>query len=644
MSIKNMLYKYALLAIFTLCNAAMADDMLLFSYFKNSDQAGGAYIAASYDGMNWVTLNYGKPVITPNLGDDHGTLMRDPNLTRGPDGSFHMVWTTDWWGQELGHAQTNDILSWTDQNAMGVMENEPAARNVWAPEMVYDPVNQNYQIFWSTAMTDRFDNGHRIYKTTTTDFQSFTTPSLFYEPGFTVIDATIIDTGVDGDNRYGMFIKHEADGQKGISMTSGSAISGPFDTTPGPTIVGITVNGLAAEGPTSAKLGDTWYLYWDYYGQNVMGVATSTDLENWAEKTSQLTMPSGASHGSVLAISKSEFGELIGVAPATTQPMPIHRYSFNGNVNDSIGTAHGTLVNNTGNATFSNGNLLLGNTGQSCGEGVDYVQLPSNILSGLGNSATFEAWVTNTNESAWQRVFDFGEDNDYDGTYDDAIFLTTHGYDGNVNRQILVGYREGSNNEERKLYSESATHVGKAGTMTHITLTWDGNTDTATLYVNGIAIDYDSTHFKLSGMIDNFNYLGRSRWDADTGFVGEFDEFRIYDVALTDSQVLNSFLAGADVFASAFVPGDANGDGVVDGSDVTILAGNWQAGVNDSRNATWSMGDFNGDNIVDGSDVTILAGNWQYGIGAVTSAVPEPSCISLLLMTAGSMFICNRMK
>ena len=55
--------------------------------------------------------------------------------------------------------------------------------------------------------------------------------------------------------------------------------------------------------------------------------------------------------------------------------------------------------------------------------------------------------------------------------------------------------------------------------------------------------------------------------------------------------------------------GDANLDGQVDGSDVTILAGNWQ-----STTATWDSGDFNGDGRVDGSDVTILAGNWQAGL------------------------------
>ena len=81
------------------------------------------------------------------------------------------------------------------------------------------------------------------------------------------------------------------------------------------------------------------------------------------------------------------------------------------------------------------------------------------------------------------------------------------------------------------------------------------------------------------------------------------------------------------------IAGDANGDGKVDGSDVTILAGNWQAGVGgpDPETITWEMGDFNGDGQIDGSDVTILAGNWQAGVTAASASVPEPSTIVLLV-------------
>ena len=94
------------------------------------------------------------------------------------------------------------------------------------------------------------------------------------------------------------------------------------------------------------------------------------------------------------------------------------------------------------------------------------------------------------------------------------------------------------------------------------------------------------------------------------------------------------------------IAGDANGDGKVDGSDVTILAGNWQAGVGapNPNTVTWEMGDFNGDGQVDGSDVTILAGNWQYGVMAAAAAVPEPSTIILLIGAIAGLLAWRRVR
>ena len=94
------------------------------------------------------------------------------------------------------------------------------------------------------------------------------------------------------------------------------------------------------------------------------------------------------------------------------------------------------------------------------------------------------------------------------------------------------------------------------------------------------------------------------------------------------------------VSVSTPIAGDANNDGKVDGSDVTILAGNWQAGVDGTIVADWAMGDFNADGKVDGSDVTILAGNWQAGVTAAATAVPEPSTLVLLL--GGLLFLVRR--
>lgn len=130
-----------------------------------------------------------------------------------------------------------------------------------------------------------------------------------------------------------------------------------------------------------------------------------------------------------------------------------------------------------------------------------------------------------------------------------------------------------------------------------------------------------------------------SQWDAWTSAgdgVIDSANFTIDSVQFwgtTDAMIyIDQITHNADGALAPFVPGDANGDDRVDGSDVAILSGNWQHGVGGTANATWSMGDFNGDGRVDGSDVTILAGNWQYGVSlSAATAVPEPSVITLLL-------------
>ena len=57
-----------------------------------------------------------------------------------------------------------------------------------------------------------------------------------------------------------------------------------------------------------------------------------------------------------------------------------HRYSFTDSAADSVGGANGEVVNNSGNASFSDGQLVLGNTGQiSNRDAGDDVDLPNGI-------------------------------------------------------------------------------------------------------------------------------------------------------------------------------------------------------------------------------------------------------------------------
>jgi hypothetical protein len=77
--------------------------------------------------------------------------------------------------------------------------------------------------------------------------------------------------------------------------------------------------------------------------------------------------------------------------------------------------------------------------------------------------------------------------------------------------------------------------------------------------------------------------------------------------------------------AETYHPGDANGDGVVDLTDLGRLAGNWQQSPRD-----WSQGDFNGDQVVDLTDLGILAANWGYGTSALLRTRSPSTPVSLL--------------
>ena len=150
--------------------------------------------------------------------------------------------------------------------------------------------------------------------------------------------------------------------------------------------------------------------------------------------------------------------------------------------------------------------------------------------------------------------------------------------------------------------------------------------------------DFNNESFDEAGDGNN-DYRHSRRLIADVGGI-DATYVRLDFTGATNSDwiVLSEVQFITDTIETSWTPGDANKDGKVDGSDVTILAGNWQT----LTGATWDMGDFNGDGKVDGSDVTILAGNWQSGVTTAAASVPEPSTFVLLLATIVSLLIWKR--
>lgn len=130
-----------------------SDQGLIFPYFAGNGE-DGLHLAWSEDGLEWTTLRAGGSCLAATVGGDR--LMRDPSIVQGPDGTFHMVWTSSWTDRIIGYAHSKNLIEWSPQRAIPVMMHEPKARNSWAPELFFDRASGEFWIIWSTTIPGQF--------------------------------------------------------------------------------------------------------------------------------------------------------------------------------------------------------------------------------------------------------------------------------------------------------------------------------------------------------------------------------------------------------------------------------------------------------------------------------------------------------
>lgn len=306
------------LALFISCTGnkqkgqeAVNDNVYLFSYFKGNGEQG-LHLAYSYDGLKWETLNNGESYLKPELGKDK--LMRDPSIVQDENGLFHMVWTTGWWDQGVGYAFSKDLVNWSQQKYIPVMEAIEGTKNCWAPELFYDKKDKTFYIFWASTVPGAFPElptsesekglNHRQYFVSTKDFNTFSDTKLFFEPGFSVIDGSILEQ----KGTYYLFIKNENSdpAEKNIRMTTNSK---PFDF---PTSVSAPITGdYWAEGPAPLQIGEYVYVYFDKYTEQRYGAIRSKAMINWEDVSDLISFPEGLRHGTAFSANKELLSKLL---------------------------------------------------------------------------------------------------------------------------------------------------------------------------------------------------------------------------------------------------------------------------------------------------------------------------------------------
>ncbi|MBF4461199.1 MULTISPECIES: family 43 glycosylhydrolase [unclassified Rathayibacter] len=524
------------------------DASYLWTHFGTTDYEK-IYFGASDDGLHWSKLNNNKPILA-NLA---GTLgVRDPHLVRSPTGDEYWILGTDLhaegtapggtWdqtnaSQKLVIWRSTDLVHWSDQSL--VFAGFADAGNVWAPEAMWDATTGQYYVYW--ASRDKTKTGsasaQRVYVTTTRDFMTFTTPTIWLDEnppqggasGGSIIDTTIAKEG-------NTFYRFSTSDWRTVVDTA-TSLAGPWTR-----VIARgedTAHGLSdhIEGLTVYQLPDgRWVVMGDNggysaYVTNSLASLQFTALQTGTTGANTYSFSAPFRHGSVLRLSSAEEARINAAYSATAGPAPktanaageILRYTFDQvsgtTVTDASGNGqNGTLVSG---ATAQNGAVTFDGTD-------DYIKLPDNLLAGITDiTVQTEVWIDPNQRTPY---FIYGLGNTSNGVGNGYLFTTGDGYRTSITA--------GDYNSEQTVSQGTAVPRGRWAQLTY---TLAGST--ATIFLDGVKVGSGTVTVEpkdIGGGVTTANYIGRSNYDGDNRFRGQIREFAIYNRALSSSEVLNS--------------------------------------------------------------------------------------------------------
>ena len=265
-----------------MANAAGPAPHYLMTAFTNSSESN-MYV---YDSSNGTDYN----LIRANAYTPPSGLIRDPSVMRHTDGYYYVVYTTNWTGDTIGFARSQDHVNWTFLRNVTVGLNGSQG-STWAPEWFKDSDGSISVIF--SASTGGTGGQFQPYKITATN-SALSTWSGRVPLG---IPANHIDTFVvKSGTTYHAFVKNET--TKYIEHARASSLTGPW------TFVG-TGNwagwGSGLEGPAVVQLPNgAWRLYFDQYGARRYFYADSNDLNAFTGKVEMPGLSGVVRHFTVL--------------------------------------------------------------------------------------------------------------------------------------------------------------------------------------------------------------------------------------------------------------------------------------------------------------------------------------------------------
>lgn len=221
---------------------------------------------------------------------------------------------------------------------------------------------------------------------------------------------------------------------------------------------------------------------------------------------------------------------------------------------------HGTYVRMPDFGTGVDGGSFKMSGGSSSSTTSPYVKIPNGVLKNADSVtvSTYAKWKGGDN---WQWLFGLGPDSDK------YLFASP----SNGSSSLYSAITAASWGAEKKL-SGARLPVGE---WKHVTVTIDGGSGTAVLYVDGVEVSRATdVVVKPSDLYDaakdHSGYIGRSMYSPDPYFGGEVDDFRIYNRALTAAEVME--ISGNTTGIAKVTHPELKTDAIIDdaGSRITL--------------------------------------------------------------------------
>jgi hypothetical protein len=271
---------------------------------------------------------------------------------------------------------------------------------------------------------------------------------------------------------------------------------------------------------------------------------------------------------------------------------PVLHYEFEGDANDSSGNGYDGTVTDPCDPNYVTGHsgqalVFNGSTSEPT-----HVDVPLGFLSTIDKEVTVSFWM-NSDETTGTRTVFAGAPND--GQFQDRILYLM--FTGDTTAILAIGNDAYPNDPNLDGFSRNAGAI--AGQWTHWAVTKDCDANEMAIYVNGELLANEWYHNRLSdcnvAIAGIYSFILGCNQRHDGGYDGLMDDFRIYDYAMTQGEVLA--LAGETVPSTFTQPlqrllvTSANinlfDDGaldVIDFKDFAVLANTWLQ--------TWTFGDY----------------------------------------------------